>query len=67
MACICQLKKNAQRESCKVSFIWEQNEDCSPGDSTSDSLNCSKEVVGKESLYVIFVKVVYMWSSMYFL
>ena len=29
--------KNAQSESCKLSFLWGQNEDCSLGDSISDS------------------------------
>ena len=29
--------KNAQHESCKLHFIWGQNEDYSSADSTSDS------------------------------
>ena len=29
--------KNAQCESCELSFIWGKNEDYSPGDSTSDN------------------------------
>ena len=29
--------EDAQLESGKLSFIWGQNEDCSPGGSTSDS------------------------------
>ena len=33
----CQLKKKAQCESCKLSFIWGKNEDCSLGDCTSAS------------------------------
>ena len=30
-------KKDAQRENCKLSFIWGKNEDCTPGQSTSHS------------------------------
>ena len=30
-------KKRVQLESCELSFIWGQNEDCSPGGSISDS------------------------------
>ena len=37
ISCRCWLKKDAQSESCRLSFIWGQNEDCSLGDSTSDS------------------------------
>ena len=37
ISCRCWLKKDTQSESCKLSFIWEQNEDCSLGDSISDS------------------------------
>ena len=37
--------KDAQGESCELSFIWEQIEDCSPGDGISDS--SEKEVVGQ--------------------
>ena len=33
----CQPKKKAQCESCELSFIWGKNEDCSSGDSTSDT------------------------------
>ena len=33
----CQLKKKAQCESCKLSFIWGKNEDCRLGDCTSAS------------------------------
>ena len=32
-----QFLKNAPHESCKLSFIWGQNEDCIPEDGTSDS------------------------------
>ena len=34
---ICRLKNDAQLESCKLSFLWGQNEDCSLGESISDS------------------------------
>ena len=37
ISCRCWLKKSVQSENCKLSFIWGQNEDCSLGDSTSDS------------------------------
>ena len=30
-------RKEALLESCELSFIWGQNEDCSPGGSISDS------------------------------
>ena len=50
-----------------LSFIWGQNEDCSPGDSTSDSSEklCSKEA-GGEGMHVILVKGDCMLSSIYF-
>ena len=31
-------KKEAQHESCELSFIWGQNEDCSPGGSSQIAL-----------------------------
>ena len=34
---MCWPKNNAQHENCELRFICGQNEDCSPGDSTSDS------------------------------
>ena len=45
---LCRLKRCAMLES-QVQFFWEQDEDCSPGESTSDiSLrDCSKEAVGE--------------------
>ena len=37
-------KQFAQGESCDLSFIWGQNEDCNPGDMLQIALrNCSKE------------------------
>ena len=63
----CQLK-NAQHESCKLSFIFGAKW----GDSRETAFqialrNCSREVVGKVSIYVILVKVECMHSSTYFL
>ena len=62
----CQLE-NAH-ESCKLSFIFRVKW----GDDRETAFqialrNCSKEVVGKLSIYVILVKVEYMHSSIYFL
>lgn len=58
----CWLKKNVRRQSCDLSFIWEQIDDGSPGDSTSDgcerllqiSLGYSKEAVRARSGYMWF-------------
>ena len=44
----CQLDKNAQHESCELSFIWGQNEDGSLGDSTSDSCEKTAPKVGEK-------------------
>ena len=55
-------------ESCKVSFIWQQNEDNIQGDNISDSseklLQSSR---GEISKYVILVKGECMQSSTYVL
>ena len=50
----------------QVKFYLGQNEDCSPGDSTSDS---SEKLLlrGKISMFVILVKRGYMQSCTYFL
>ena len=53
---ICRLKNDAQLESCKLSFLWGQNEDCSLGESISDSSerllqSCS----GEKSIYKVLV------------
>ena len=49
----CLLEKNAQHGSLKLSFIWGQNEDCSLGDSTSDSCEKTVPKVGeKDSIYI---------------
>ena len=40
-----------------LSFIWEQNEDCSMGDSTSDSSEkLLQRARGEDSIYVILLK-----------
>ena len=63
----CWLKKPAQRQSCDFSFIWEQIEDCNPGDSTSES---SEQLLqrgsGGRSTYKILVKGSSMQSVTYF-
>ena len=50
-------KKDAQRENCKLSFIWGKNEDCTPGQSTSHS---SEKLFQRgsrgRSIYMILVK-----------
>ena len=55
-------------ESCKLSFIWEQNEDYSLGDRISDS---SEKLLqsgrGTISMYVILVKGEFMESNAIFL
>ena len=60
--------KNTQCEICELSFIWGKvSEDCSPGDSTSDSSEklqrSSKEAGGNVCTSVILVKREYMQSS----
>ena len=50
-------KKDAQQESWELSFIWGQNEDCSPGDSTSDSFEkLLQRGCGERSMHMILVK-----------
>ena len=50
-------KKDAQQESWELSFIWGQNEDCSPGDSTSDSSEkLLQRGCGGRSMHMILVK-----------
>ena len=49
--------KNAQCESCELSFIWGKNEDYSPGDSTSDnSERLLHRGSGGMSIYKILMK-----------
>ena len=51
----------------QVEFYLGQNENCSLGDSTSDSSeSCSTEAWGKVSIDVTLVKGEYMQSSTYF-
>ena len=48
-------------ETCVLSFIWGQNEDCSSEDSISDSSDkLLQRGSGKDSIYVILVKGEYM-------
>ena len=55
-------------ESCKLSFIWEQNEDHSLGDSISDSPDkVLQRGRGTVSIYVILVKGEFMQSNAIFL
>ena len=55
------LKKSARRESCKLSFIWGKMRTVARETAFQIALrNCSKEVGGKVSIYVILVKGEYM-------
>ena len=50
-------KKDVQLESCELSFIWGQNEDCSPGGSISDSSERPLQSgSGGKSIYKVLVK-----------
>ena len=49
-----------------VKFYLGQNEDCSPGDTTSDNWESSPKGKGKAGIYVILVKGEYVQSSTYF-
>ena len=52
----CQFKKKKLHNvSCELSFIWGQNEDYSPGDSTSAEKLLQRSRV-EVSIYVILVK-----------
>ena len=54
--------KNAQHESCKLSFIWGKMRTAAWETAPQITLrNCSKEAVGEVGIYVI-----YMQSSTYF-
>ena len=60
-------KKKVQHESCALSFIWGKMR--TAAQETAFQIaprNCSKEVGGKVSIYVILVKGEYMQSSTYF-
>ena len=61
----CQFKKDSQRESCKVSFIWGKMRTAAQETTPQIALrNCSKEVGGKGQ-YVILLKGEFMQSSSY--
>ena len=64
----CWLKKNTQCESCELSFIWDKMRTLAQETASQIALrNCSKEIVGKVSIYLILVKgEEYMQSSTYF-
>ena len=50
------LKKDVQLESCELSFIWGQNEDCSPGVSISErSERLLPSGSGRRSIYKVLV------------
>ena len=50
-------KKKAQRESCELSFIWGKMRTIARETASQIALrNCSEEVGGKVSIYVILVK-----------
>ena len=54
---ICRLKNDAQLESCKLSFLWGQNEDCSLGESISDSSErLLQSGSGGKPIYKVFMK-----------
>ena len=60
-------EKDAQCESCKLGFIWGQNDVCSLGDSNLDSsVKLFQKGSGGRSIYVILVKGKFMQSSAYF-
>ena len=53
----CRLKRNAQHESCELSFIWGKMRTTARETETQIALrNCSKEVGGRSVLSVILVK-----------
>ena len=59
-------KKDTQRESCELSFIWDQNEDCSLGDSISASSDkLLPRARGQRSIYVILLKGEFTQSSIH--
>ena len=52
-----QLKKNAQLESCELSFIWGKMGTITRERASQIALrNCSKEIRGRSVLYMILVK-----------
>ena len=64
---LCLLKKNAQRESFQLNFIWGKMRITAQVTAPQKALrNCSKEVGGEDIICVILVKREYMQSSTYF-
>ena len=61
------LKKNAQWESCELSFIWGSVRTAALEKAPQIALqDCSKEAGGKDSICVILVKGEYTQSRTYF-
>ena len=59
--------KNAQHENCELNFIWDKMRAIDQGTAFHIALrNCSKEVGGKVSKYVILVMGEYMQLSILF-
>ena len=64
---ICEFADYAQHESCELSFIWGNMRAIAWETVFQTALrNCSEEVAGEVSIYVILVKGKYMQSSTYF-
>ena len=58
---------HTRNESCNLSFIWGNLKTATQKTAPQIALrNCSKEVVGKDSIYEISVKREYIQSSTYF-
>ena len=58
---MCQPKKNAQPENCELRFIWGKMRTAAQETEAQTALrNCSKEVGGKVSIYVILMTGDYM-------
>ena len=66
--CVCVLwdEKNAERESCELSFIWGKMKTISLGDSLSALRNCSEEVSGGSQYICGFGEGAYRQSSTHF-
>ena len=66
LACV-DLKNNAQHKSCELSFISGKMRTTAQETAAQIALrNCSKEIGGTDSIYVILVKAEYRQSSTYF-
>ena len=68
MVAITVSKKDAQLESCKLSFIWGKMRTAARETAPQIALrNCSKEMgEGEVRIYMILVKGKYMQSNIYF-